>query len=225
MRGMILAAGRGERMGDLTRAQPKPLLRVGKYALIEYALFAFQRAGITELVINVAYLGEQIQAALGDGSRYGVTIAYSVEAERLETGGGIYQALPLLGDEPFVVMSGDIITAYPLQQLPRELTGLAHLVLVPNPAFHPQGDFGLEKNVLTRQTAQQYTFGNVGVYHPDLFKHCEAGHFRLNQVLFPAIDAKQMTGELYHGAWYNVGDASQLSALNQLANNNITFPA
>ncbi len=225
MRGMILAAGRGERMGELTRTQPKPLLRVGKYCLIEYALFAYQRAGITEVVINVAYLGEQIQAALGDGSRYGVNIAYSVEAERLETGGGIYQALPLLGDVPFMVVSGDIITAYPLQQLVKSFDSLAHLVMVPNPVFHPKGDFGLVENYLTRQADQKFTFGNVGVYHPDLFKQCHAGHFPLNQVLFPAIDAKLVTGELYHGAWYNVGDASQLSILNQLAESTLLFPA
>ncbi len=124
MRAMILAAGRGERMGELTMQTPKPLLRVGEYYLIEYVIVNIKRADIQEIVINISYQGEQIKAFLGDGSRYGVKIFYSEEKERLETGGGIFQALPLLGDKPFIVVSGDVITDFPLSRLPQEPDGI-----------------------------------------------------------------------------------------------------
>jgi MurNAc alpha-1-phosphate uridylyltransferase len=219
MRAMILAAGRGERMGQLTTQTPKPLLRVGENYLIEYVIAALRRAGISEIVINLSYLGEQIQSALGDGKRYGATIYYSVEPERLETGGGIFQALPLLGKEPFLVMSSDIITDYPLQQLPRHLGGLAHLLMVDNPAFHASGDFELQQGLITLGTdpKSKLTFGNIGVYHPKLFAGCEPGHFRLTKVLLPAITRGQVTGEHYRGIWHNVGSIDDLSIVNKRA--------
>src|SRR5262245_47836758 len=136
---MILAAGRGERMGELTSLQPKPLLRVAGHYLIEYAIANIKRAGISDIVINVSYRADQIKSALGDGKRYGVNIVYSEEKERLETGGGIFQALPLLGNEPFLVYSCDIITNYPLNLLPHQPNGLAHLIMVTNPVYHPHG--------------------------------------------------------------------------------------
>lgn len=218
MRAMILAAGRGERMQALTLSRPKPLLTVGKHYLIEYAILQCQAAGITHIVINVSYHADQIMQALGDGSRYGVSIAYSIEKERLETGGGIVQALPLLGDAPFVVLSSDVITAYPLANLPRSLSGLAHLVLVPNPSFHPAGDFGLINQTVDREASPKYTFGNVSVLHPDLFAGCTATHFPLNQLLFEAIAQQLITGEIYHGPWYNVGNPSQLAEVQALVN-------
>ena len=143
MRAMILAAGRGKRMGALTQHTPKPLLKMGDNYLIEYSIANLVRAGIKNIVINISYQGEQIKTALGDGKRYGAAISYSEEAERLETGGGIFNALPLLGNEPFLVVSSDIITDYALTTLPKQPDGLAHLVLVSNPVYHPDGDFGL----------------------------------------------------------------------------------
>ena len=217
MRAMILAAGRGERMGEITHRVPKPLLRIAGNYLIEYALFSLKRAGIHEIVINISYLGDQIKAALGDGSRYGVTIAYSEEKERLETGGGIFQALPLLGEDPFIVMSSDIVTDYPLQQFPRHLNGLAHLVMVDNPSYHARGDFGLCQGVIDINAQPTLTFASVGIYHPALFAGCEPGHFRLTKVLHPAIAKGLVTGEHYQGTWYNVGTLEELSMADQRA--------
>lgn len=210
MRAMMLAAGLGTRMRELTQRTPKPLLRVGDHYLIEYALQQLQRAGIHEVVINLHYHAEQIKNAIGDGKRYGLHIAYSEETERLETGGGIVKALPWLGREPFLVLSSDVVTDYPLAQLPKTLTGLAHLVMVPNPSFHPRGDFGLTQGKVELQAATTYTFGNIGVYHPDLFIGCEATHFPLSRVLLPAIERQAVSGELYQGRWLNIGTPEQL---------------
>lgn len=216
MRAMILAAGRGERMGVLTAETPKPLLRVGQHYLIEYAIANLCQAGIKEIVINVAYRGEQIQAALGDGTRYGVAIAYSHEIERLETGGGIFKALPLLGDEPFIVLSADVITNYPLQQLPQTIVGLGHLVMVSNPSYHPAGDFGLNGEHIDLAVSPKLTFGNVSVLSPALFADCQPGHFRLSELLLPAIKRRLITGEHYQGLWYNVGTPDDLLLANQV---------
>ena len=217
-RGMILAAGRGERMGDLTQSVPKPLLPVAGHYLIEYAIAQLKRAGITEIVINLSHLADKIQAALGDGSRYGVTLFYSVEQERLETGGGILNALPLLGAEPFVLLSADVICDYPLAQLPlKTLRGLAHLIVVPNPSYHPRGDFGLEDGYLNLTSTSTYTFGNISVIHPDLFANAKPGHFRLTQLLLPATANQQITGELYTGQWFNIGTQEDLTKVNERA--------
>lgn len=213
MRAMILAAGRGERMGDLTVKTPKPLLKVnGKY-LIEYTLMQLHAAGMKEIVINVAYHAEQIKQALGDGQRYGVNIHYSEEEQRLETGGGIFKALPLLGRDPFLVMSADIITQYPLHKLPKQLTGLAHLVMIANPSYHPNGDFGLAHGLIDLTAKPTYTFANIGIYHPDLFAACQPGFFPLKNVLLPAIQQGRVSGEVYKGVWYNVGTPADLQAV------------
>ena len=205
MRAMILAAGRGERMGAMTANTPKPLLRILDRYLIEYTLANLVRAGISDIVINISYQAEKIKAALGDGKRYGVNIVYSEEAERLETGGGIYQALPLLGDQPFLVVSCDIITDFDFTSLPREPDGFAHLVMVDNPAFHPQGDFGLAGGRVALEASPMLTFANIGVYRPAFFAACKPGYFPLNQLLFPAITASNVSGEYYQGIWYNIG--------------------
>src|SRR5579872_5443509 len=144
MRAMILAAGKGERMGELTRHTSKALLKVQGRYLIEYSLMSLVRAGFTEIVINVCHFAQQIKDALGHGERYGVSIQYSDEVEALESGGGIFKALPLLGDNPFLVLSCDVICHYSLKQLPTNMDHLAHLVLVNNPDFHPRGDFCLK---------------------------------------------------------------------------------
>lgn len=209
-RGMILAAGRGARMEHLTQETPKALLRVGGRYLIEYSIHALKTVGIKEIIINVSYLGEQIKAALGDGSRYGIHIAYSEETEALETGGGIFKALPLLGAHPFIVLSADVVTDYPLKNLPKIPEKLAHLVLVDNPPYHPHGDFGLQQNQILMDAAHQFTFGNIGVYRPELFDHCQGGKFRLGDLLKQAIRDAAVTGESYHGFWQNFGTPAQL---------------
>lgn len=211
---MILAAGRGERMGELTRDTPKPLLQVNGHYLIEYALANVKRAGIHDVVINVSYHREQMMAALGDGSRYGLHIIYSEEPERLETGGGILQALPLLGSDPFLLFSSDVITDFSLQHLPTQLSTLAHLVLVDNPTFLPQGDFGLQAGKVSLQARPYLTYANIGVYSPALFEGCRPGHFKLNTLLFPAIEKGFVSGEYFHGTWCNIGTPEQLSHAN-----------
>jgi len=203
MRGMILAAGRGERMGVLTQNTPKPLLKVRGRYLIEHAIQSFKEAGIHEIVINVSYLKEKIMEAIGDGSRYGVKITYSIEEERLETGGGIVKALPLLGSEPFVVYSADVITDYPLAELFKKSLKLAHLILVKHPAYSP--DFYLN--------GEAYTFASLGIYHPDLFKGHLPVYSRLPDIWQEAIKNNQVTGEFYSGLWYNVGSPQELNSL------------
>jgi len=212
---MILAAGRGERMGALTASTPKPLLKAHGHYLIEYVIQHLRQSGITEIVVNVAYHGDQIMQALGNGSRYGVHLTYSVEEERLETGGGIYKALPLLGDTPFLVVSSDVVTDFPLHTLPAQISGLAHLVLVRNPDFHPRGDFGLREKLVDMDARPAHTFANIGIYHPDLFAACSPGYFPLNQLIFPAIRQEKVTGEVYRGCWFNIGTPEQLAEFEQ----------
>lgn len=217
MKAMILAAGRGERMRPLTDTVPKPLLRIGGQTLIEHHVHALARAGITELVINHAYLGEQIVQALGDGNAYGVSIGYSPETGgSLETGGGIMNALPLLGVEPFLVVNGDIWTDFPFDTLPSQPDGLAHLVMVENPENHPQGDFSLSEGRLSQRGPAMQTFSGIGVYRPELFAGCTPGAFPLAPVLRTAMDAGQVSGERYAGSWFDVGTPARLDAVNRV---------
>ena len=210
MRGMILAAGRGQRMGELTANVPKPLLRVREQYLIEYSIFSLTQIGVRDIVINVSYRGDQIKAALGDGERYGATFHFSDEETALETGGGILQALPMLGAAPFIVLSCDIICDYALQKLPIEPKGLAHLVVVDNPDFHPRGDFCLQGEKLFLAEQNQFTFSNIGIYRPELFADSQPGKFRLGDLLKQAIMREQVTGEHYRGVWHNVGTPKDL---------------
>ncbi|HVY24259.1 MAG TPA: nucleotidyltransferase family protein [Steroidobacteraceae bacterium] len=220
MRAMILAAGRGERMRPLTDAHPKPLLKVRGKALIEYHLENIAAGGIREVVINTGWLGEQIPAFVGDGSRWGLHIAYSHEGwPALETGGGILKALPLLGDEPFLIINGDVWTDWRIQspQLPgvwRSDT-LAHLILVPNPAHHVQGDFGLRDGLVTTHTVPQFTYSGIGFYHPQFFDGCSHGAFKLAPLLYAAVHKARVTGELFSGQWSDAGTPERLAALQQ----------
>jgi len=216
MKAMILAAGRGERMRPYTDLTPKPLLSVGGRRLIEYHLHALADIGLTEIVINHAHLGQQIEETLGDGRRYGVTIHYSPEGEQgLETGGGIFNALPLLGHEPFMVINGDVWSDYPLGRLPQEPEGLAHLVLVDTPAFKGEGDFVLEQGRVHDGEGARLTFSGVAVYRPELFANCEAGVFPLAPLLRQAMATGQVSGEHYSGHWVDVGTPQRLQALQQ----------
>lgn len=223
MKAMILAAGRGMRMRPLTDHTPKPLLPIAGKPLLAHHLIALAQAGIKEVVINLSYLAKEIQATLGDGKVYGVQIHYSLEPVALETGGGIYQALSLLGNEPFLVLSADIWTHYPYQLLTKKLNGnLAHLVVVDNPPYHLQGDFGLENAKLFNQAEKKFTFANIGVYHPDLFKDCQGGTFPLVKLLRPAIDAGQISGEHYQGEWFNIGTPEEWQKLSEKYDPNLS---
>ncbi|GAB6067431.1 nucleotidyltransferase family protein [Methylothermus subterraneus] len=211
MKAMLLAAGRGERLRPLTDTLPKPLLEAGGKPLIVHAIERLKRAGFTELVINLGYLGERIEAALGEGRAWGVRIVYSREPqEALETGGGIFQALPQLSD-PFLAVNADIATDFPFATLPPADFGLAHLVLVPNPPYHPQGDFALAQGRLCLE-GEKYTFSGIGVYRKALFGGCRPGRFPLAPLLRQAIAQGQVTGQLYLGYWSDLGTLERLQA-------------
>ncbi len=215
MKAMILAAGRGERMRPLTLTTPKPLLCVGNMTLIDRALTEVRKAGIVEVVINVHHLGDQIMQHCGDGDAYGLQIQYSIEDELLDTGGGIYRALPFLGSDPFLLLSADIWTDFPLQKLTQQSVEAAHLILVDNPEYHSTGDCGLDKNgIVRRHASQPFTYGNIGVFHPALFQHEKPGIFPLRSVLFPAIEQGVVTGERYAGQWHNIGTPADLNQAN-----------
>ena len=214
MKAMILAAGRGERMRPLTDTTPKPLLKLGAHTLIERHLIALAAAGVREIVVNLSWLGERIREALGDGSKWGMAIHYSEEGPvPLETGGGIFRALPLLGPQPFVVVNGDILTGFSFAtlDLPRDAT--AHLVLVDNPAHHPRGDFGLEGGRVTLTGKPTFTFSGIAVYRPEFFAGCTAGRFPLFPLFKRAIAARALSGERYDGEWSDVGTPQRLAEL------------
>jgi MurNAc alpha-1-phosphate uridylyltransferase len=220
MKAMLLAAGRGDRMRPLTDTTPKPLLRIGGQTMIERHIHALARAGITELVINHAHLGEQLVTALGDGHACGVDIAWSAEPDgALETGGGIYNALPLLGDAPFLVVNADIWTDFPFAGLPAQIDGLAHLVMVDNPAHHTGGDFSLSAGRLSQRGPAMLTFSGIGVYRPALFAGCNSGAFPLAPLLRRAMDAGQVSGEHYRGSWFDIGTPERLDAVNRMVVN------
>jgi len=213
MKAMILAAGKGERMRPLTLTTPKPLVRAGGVPLIEYHLRALAAAGFTEIVINHAWLGQQIEDYLGDGSRYGVSIRYSAEGEPLETGGGIFRALPLLGDEAFLVVNGDIWTDYDFSVLHQPIAGLAHLVLADNPPHHLAGDFNLTGDQVRdgQPDTATLTYSGTAVWHPQLSHARAAGAFRPAAPLREAMADGQVTGERLKGLWVDVGTHERLA--------------
>jgi N-acetyl-alpha-D-muramate 1-phosphate uridylyltransferase len=211
MRALILAAGRGERLRPLTDHIPKPLVQAADRPLIEHTVLALVSAGYRELVVNLAYLGEQIEIHLGDGSRFGAEIRYSREPDgALETGGGIYNALPLLGNEPFLVVNGDIVSDYPFRQLEKAPQGLAHLVMTPNPEHHPNGDFTLRNGIVEDGGEYRLTFGGIGVYRPELFAACRPGKFPLAPLLRQAMAEEKVSGERYDGFWMDIGTLERL---------------
>ncbi|GMQ84316.1 MAG: nucleotidyltransferase family protein [Gammaproteobacteria bacterium] len=216
MKAMILAAGRGERMRPLTDRTPKPLLKVAGKPLIQYHIEALRDAGFRELVINHAHLGAQLVEHLGSGAQLGVQIRYSAEPEgALETGGGIKRALALLGEQPFLVVNGDIWTDYPYQQLHRAPDGLAHLVLVDNPLHNPDGDFQLKEGKVTGEGEQKLTFSGIGLYQPGLFADTPDGAFPLAPVLCAAMQGGRVSGEYYPGQWMDIGSPQRLSELDR----------
>lgn len=218
MKAMILAAGKGERLRPLTLHTPKPLVKAAGVPLIDYHVQALARAGFTELVVNHAWLGQQIEDYLGDGARYGVSIRYSPEGEPLETGGGIFKALPLLGDEPFVVVNGDIFTNYDFANLRRPLGGKAHLVLVDNPRHHPSGDFLLHDGQVEDGVAghDSFTYSGIAVLSAALFAGSQPGAFKLAPLLRDAMAAGQVSGERFSGCWVDVGTHERLAEVERL---------
>lgn len=214
MKVMLLAAGRGKRLQPLTDSTPKPLLEVKGKPLIVHHLERLRGAGFTEVVINVAWLADKIKKYLGNGSHHGVRIQYSDESEgALETGGGILKALPLLGTEPFLVVNGDIYTDFPFQALKAALKhgDLAHLVVVPNPLHHPQGDFHLSSDGrLHLDGTPGLTYSGISIHHPEFFKHCSPGKFPMLPWWQKAIRARQVSGQLYAGLWKDVGTLEEL---------------
>lgn len=220
MKAMILAAGKGERLRPLTLHTPKPLVRVAGVPLIEYHIRALASAGFSELVINHAWLGEQIEAYLGTGERFGVRISYSPEGEPLETGGGIRRALPLLGEEPFAVINGDIWTDYDFARL--KLTPmdgrLAHLILVDSPAHNPQGDFSLTDGQVLDSDAltARLTYSGIAVLCPQLFQGCTENAFRLAPLLRRAMADGQVSGEHHPGRWVDVGTHERLAEVERI---------
>jgi N-acetyl-alpha-D-muramate 1-phosphate uridylyltransferase len=220
MRAMVLAAGRGERMRPLTDALPKPLLTVAGKRLIEYHLERLAAGGFREVVVNTAWLGDMIPATLGSGARYGLSITYSHERpEALETGGGIFNALPLLGSGPFLLVNGDVWTDIDFGALRRSPPpgALAHLVLVRNPPQHARGDFCLEQGPgqgwVSEGEGSRHTYSGVGIYRPEFFAGCTPGKFPLLPLLRRAIAQHALSGELHEGRWYDIGTTERLASL------------
>ena len=219
MKAFILAAGEGRRMLPLTSTRPKPLLVVRGKALIEWHLESLVRAGITQVVINLHYLGDQIRAHLGDGAAFGVDIAYSEESLLLETGGGIKQALPLLDpaqqNAPFVVINGDVFTDFDFSQLSSDLGAWqARLVMVSNPPHHSAGDYGVGVDGSLQLSDPRWTYSGIGVYSPRFFRGSRLGSLMLRELFVPAIQAGVLAGQVYTGRWVDVGTPERFAALN-----------
>ncbi len=214
MKAMILAAGRGERMRPLTDHTPKPLLKVGDKPLIVWHLERLAAAGFKEIVINHAHLGSQIEAALGDGSTWGVHIQYSPEKIALETAGGIANAMHLLGDAPFLVVNGDVFTDIDFSVLKLAALDLAHLVMVDNPPQHAAGDFTLRNGRLAADGSERLTFSGIGIYHPRLFAGITPGEAAKLAPLLKAAMTQGLVGGSHHrGMWHDVGTPERLQAL------------
>ena len=215
MKTMILAAGRGERLRPHTDITPKPLIQVGKHRLIEYHLINLAKAGLKDVVINISWLADQIREALRDGSNYSLNITYSDEgAEALETAGGIINALPYLGDEPFIVINGDIWCDYDLTKLMnRNLEYEAHLVLVNNPEHNTEGDFALEDDMIKNTGDEKLTYSGIGLYTQDFFAETKPGKKALAPILRKKSELNKVSGEIYNGQWVDIGTIERLAQL------------
>ena len=223
MKAMILAAGYGKRLQPLTNKTPKPLLSVAGKPLLQHHIERLAAIGVTDLVINISWLAEQIESYFGDGSGYGVNIKWSREAEPLETGGGINKALPLLGDQPFLLINGDVWTDFPfLSAVNYQLRAdhLAWLLLVKNPTHNSDGDFGLLDNLVSYQPQMKYTFSGISLIRPQLItdytnRFGERKCFPLREILRPAIEDKKVVGQLCRDQWCDVGTVDRYYSLNK----------
>ena len=212
---MILAAGRGERLRPITDNVPKALVEVDGESLIERHLGNFKSAGVDTVVINLGWLGEKIVERIGSGSNYGISVVYSPEgSDVLETGGGIHRALPMLGNEPFLVINTDVFTDMPMPVSTLGEDDIGQLVLVPRPAHKQRGDFNLVDTQVRNGIDPQLTFSGVAIYRPELFADCSPGRFSVVPMLRAAADAGTLCGDVYNGVWEDVGTAERLAALN-----------
>ena len=217
MRAIILAAGRGERLRPLTDKTPKPLLDIGGKTLIEVHLERLANAGFREITINLAHHGDLIREAVGDGFKWGLKIHYSPEPEgALDTGGGIQQALPFLGDTPFAVINGDVFSHYPLARLRAIKCNHAHLVMVPNPPHRSDGDFALQGGHVLLDGQPKYTFSGISVYHPRFFESAPGGRYSVVPMLQKAMGNRLITGEVFRGVWHDIGTLERLENLRAL---------
>jgi MurNAc alpha-1-phosphate uridylyltransferase len=216
MKAMILAAGRGERMRPLSDHTPKPLLEIHGKALIVWHIEKLASIGFKEIIINIAHLGYKIPLALGDGSKWGVKLIYSNEQKEgaLESAGGIIKALPLLGDETFLVINGDIWCDYEFDINFDLGDNLAHLILVPNPKHNPDGDFAIEDNRLFNYGEKKQTFSGIGYYSPKLFEGLTSQKSELAPLLREAIQKDKISGSLHTGRWYDIGTPQRLKEIN-----------
>jgi MurNAc alpha-1-phosphate uridylyltransferase len=216
MKAMVLAAGRGERLRPLTDTTPKALIEVHGQSLLERHLLNIRDAGIEDVVINLGWLGEKVRDRVGSGSEFGLNIAYSDEGDNiLETGGGIYNALHLLGSDPFFVVNADIYTDMPVPNVTLPENALGHLVLVPSPDYREAGDFDLEDGLVRNGETPSLTFSGVCVYRPEFFDGCEAGRFSIVPMLREAADDGRLQGTLYTGPWADVGTPERLEAAHE----------
>ena len=216
MRAMILAAGRGERLRPLTATIPKCLVEVRGQSLLERHLRHVRDAGIESVVVNLGWLGERIEARIGSGEAFGLEVRYSREGDDiLETGGGIVKALPMLGDEPFVVINADVYTEMPVPVVELGPDMLGHLVLVPTPDYRPSGDFDLVDGLVRNSEDPALTFSGIAVYRPEFFAYCDPVRFPLAPMLREAADSGRLSGSLYQGLWADVGTPERLAALNR----------
>ena len=215
---ILLAAGRGERLRPLTDAIPKPLCHVQGLPLIEHHLVRLSQAGFRQIIINHAYLGDQIRQYLGNGSRWGLTILYSPEPPgALETGGGIYNALHRFGiNEPFITVNADIFTNYSFAELKIPKSSLAHLILAPNPFHNHKGDFGLSNKGEVTEENKDYTVVGIIGYDPQLFSQCQPGRYSVIPLIKKEIAKRKITGELFTGLWQDIGSLTRLKAANHL---------
>lgn len=214
MKAMILAAGRGERLRPLTDHTPKPLIQLDAYCLLEHHLQKLKQAGFTDIIINTAWLAEKIHNKIGDGRKYQLNIQYSDEGTALETGGGIKNALPLLGDDPFLVINGDTWCDYPLEKLRQfQLNHEAHLVLVDNPEHNLPGDFSIENKLLSNSIHNRYTFSGIGIYSKAFFHGITKKSFALAPLFRTKADEKKISAELFQGHWFDVGTLERLEQM------------
>ena len=214
MRAMVLAAGRGERLRPLTDNVPKSLVEVRGESLLERHLANIQAAGVRTVVINLGWLGDKIVERVGSGERYGLNVLYSQEGDNiLETGGGIHKALPMLGDDPFLVVNADIYTEMPVPQIELADEHVGHLVMVPSPEYRDGGDFDIEDGLIRNGESQGLTFSGVAMYRPSFFDGCEPGRFPLAPMLREAADNGQLSGSLYEGPWADIGTPERLEAI------------
>jgi MurNAc alpha-1-phosphate uridylyltransferase len=213
---MLLAAGRGERLRPLTQNVPKALVEVHGVSLLERHLLSLSDAGVETAVINLGWLGEQIVERIGSGERYGLNVIYSPEGNNiLETGGGIFRALPMLGSEPFIVINSDIYTDMPIPGIDLNGGASGHLVMVPRPAYRNTGDFDLVDGIVRNTDRSELIFAGVAVYRPGFFKDCVPGRFSMVPLMRAAADAGELTGSVYRGEWADVGTPERLAELNR----------